>query len=128
MERHTRARVHARDAGLRRLKVATGGLTIATAALAGIFAGLAAQSSSGARKVAVRVVRTTAPRVHVQQRIPPPPQLPALASVPAGGGDDENPPPAPSPQPQPQPQSQPQPPPQAPTPTPVQPVVVSGGS
>jgi hypothetical protein len=124
MERHTRARVHARDAGLRRLKVATGGLTIATAALAGVFAGLAAQSSSGARKVAVRVVRTTAPRVHVQRRIPPPPRLPALASVPTGG--DENPPPAPSPQPQ--PQSQPEPPPQAPTPTPVQPVVVSGGS
>ena len=123
MERHTRARVHARDAGLRRLKVATGGLTIATAVLAGIFAGLAAQSSSGARKVAVRVVRTTAPRVHVQRRIPPPPQLPALASIPNGGGDN-NPPPAPSPQPQ----SQPQPPPQAPTPTPVQPVVVSGGS
>jgi hypothetical protein len=110
------ARLDRRDSGLRRLKTVTGVLAVATAALAGIFAGLAAQTAAGRKLIRVTVQPKAAARTGrqrpAQQRsmaAPPPPPLPPVGSESA---------PAPS--------APAQPPVAAPASAP--PVVVSGGS
>jgi hypothetical protein len=116
--------MHARNAGLQRLRSVTRRVAIATAALTAVFAGLAAASNSGkhhgriVRRVAVPqrpapVARTT--------RAPPPPALPPLRDE-GGGATSSPPPPASSASPAPQP------PPVPPAPAYSPPVVVSGGS
>jgi hypothetical protein len=114
-ERDLVARVNERDSGLRRLKTLTGVLAVAMTALAGIFAGIAAQTAAGHKlirvRVQVRAAGATGRRPAARQRrtIPPPPPLPSP------GSDSAPAPTAPA---------------QPPTaaPAPAQPVVVSGGS
>jgi hypothetical protein len=114
-ERGLGARLNERDSGLRRLKTLTGVLAVAMTALAGIFAGVAAQTVAGRKLVRVRVQAraavATGRRAAARQprTIPPPPPLPSA-------GSDSVPAPAAPAQP--------------PTaaPAPAQPVVVSGGS
>jgi hypothetical protein len=116
--------MHARNAGLQRLRSITRKVGIATAALTAVFAGLAAASNSG--KHHRRVVRSAAlplrpaPAADRATRVPPAPALPPLRDE--EGGGTSNPPPAPSESPAPQPPAAP--------PVQVQepPVVVSGGS
>jgi hypothetical protein len=114
-ERDLVARLNERDSGLRRLKTLTGVLAVAMTALAGIFAGIAAQTAAGHKLIRVRVqVRAAAatgrrPAARQRRTIPPPPPLPSP------GSDSAPAPTAPA---------------QPPTaaPAPAQPVVVSGGS
>ena len=107
-ERQRRAHLHARNAGLNRLRTLTRALTVAMTALAGVFAGLAAASNGGHKHV--RTVPPAVPRpVRAgtgRAKVPPPPSLPPLSqdSGPAS-------PPA-----------------QAPVPAAAPPVAVSGGS
>jgi hypothetical protein len=115
-ERDLHERVNARDSGLRRLRTLTGVLAVAMTALAGVFAGLAAQTTAGRKLIGATVhagaAGTTARQRQAQHRrtaIPPPPPLPAA------GSDSAPAPAAPA-----------QPPATAPAPAP--PVVVSGGS
>jgi hypothetical protein len=115
-ERDLRARLDRRDSGLRRLKSLTGVLIVAATALAGIFTGIAAGTTSGRRLIrvqprtaAVRATRRTAPARPT--RVPPPPALPPLGS---------------QAEPTPTPAAPAQPPAAAPPAAP--PVVVSGGS
>jgi hypothetical protein len=121
-ERDVRVRVHARNSGLRRLKVLTGVAALVTAALAGIFAGLAAQTSAARKVIRVRVRRAVAAEKATAARrrpvaIPPPPKLPPLGAnaAPAAAPEPAQPPPPPPPV-------------QAPAPAPAPAVVVSGGS
>lgn len=117
--------MHARNAGLQRLRSVTRKVGIVTAALTAVFAGLAAASNSGkhhpriVRRVAapqrlVPVVRAT--------RVPPPPALPPLRDQEGAATSSPPPPPAASGSPAPQP------PPAPPVPAYSPPVVVSGGS
>jgi hypothetical protein len=108
--------MHARNAGLIRLRTLTRALTVVTTALAGVFAGLAAASNGGHRHV--RTLPPAAPRP-VRSRtgrakVPPPPSLPPLSQ-------DSGSAPSPSP-------GSATPPGQAPVPVEAPPVVVSGGS
>jgi hypothetical protein len=109
-EQDLRARVHARDSSLRRLKTLTGAVAVAVTALTGIFAGLAAHTAAGRKLVRVTVQSKVA-RAAARQRpaVPPPPALPE------SGSDSAPAPAAPA-----------QPPAAAAAPAP--PVVVSGGS
>jgi hypothetical protein len=119
--------MHARNAGLQRLRSVTRKVGIVTAALTAVFAGLAAASNSGkhhpriVRRVAVprspvTVVRTT--------RVPPPPALPPLRDQEGSATSSPPPPPPPASSGSPAPQ----PPPAPPVPAYSPPVVVSGGS
>jgi hypothetical protein len=93
-----RARLSARDGALRRLRAITWALALAMLALAGIFAGLAAQATAARKLVRVRVQETVAraPRSH-QAAVPPPPPLPAPGrSSPQSATPATTPPPAPS--------------------------------
>ena len=107
-EPQRRAHLHARNAGLNRLRTLTRVLTVAMAALAGVFAGLAAASNGGQKRV--RTPPVAAPRPVSgragRAKVPPPPSLPPLSQ-------DSGPssPPA-----------------QAPVPAEAPPVAVSGGS
>jgi hypothetical protein len=108
-----RARLNERDGGLRRLKTLTGVLAVTMTALAGLFAGLAAQTAAGRKLIRVQprtAGATEKPGASHKQatRIPPPP-------LPAAGSDSAPVPAAPA-----------QPP--AAAPAPAAPVVVSGGS
>ena len=114
-----RKRVHARNAGLRRLRVMTGAAAVGTAALAGVFAGFAAEKSAAGKVIRVRQRPTAAQRIAAAAerrpgRIPAPPKLPPIGSAAA-------PPAAPAP-------GTPPPPVQPPVPASAPPVVVSGGS
>jgi hypothetical protein len=122
--------MHARNAGLQRLRRATRRIGLLTAVLTGVFAGLAAASNSGHHKRVLR--RAVTPRrpaapAPKPAKAPPPPSLPAL---PAQSGDNAPPSPAPppSPQPSPQPAPAPQPPPAPPVQSYSPPVTSSGGS
>ncbi len=113
-ERELRARLDLRDSTLRRLKILTGSLLVAATALAGIFSGVAAGTTSGRKLIRVQP-RSTLPKTkpsvsrgHVT--VPPPPPLPPLGAQAA--------PPTPAPAAPAQP----------PAATPAPPVVVSGGS
>jgi hypothetical protein len=114
-ERDLVARLNERDSGLRRLKTLTGVLAVAMTALAGIFAGIAAQTAAGHKLIRVRAQARAAaaagrtPAARQRRTIPPPPPLPSA------GSDSAPAPAAPA-----------QPPTAAPAPS--QPVVVSGGS
>lgn len=109
-----RARLTVRDNGLRRLKTLTGLLVVAMTALAGIFTGIAAGTTTGRKLIRVQP-RTTAvqakPGASRKQStpVPPPPSLPPPGSQAA---------PAPTPAAPAQP----------PAATPAPPVAVSGGS
>jgi hypothetical protein len=105
--------MHARNAGLQRLRSITKRVGIATTVLTGVFAGLAAAGNSGHhhKRTASRPTTTTIP-VTTSTSVPPPPGLPPLQ------GDEGQPSPAPPPAP----------PPQAPVQTQQPPVVTSGGS
>lgn len=108
--------MHSRNAGLQRLRTVTRRIGIVTAALTGIFAGLAAASNSGHhRHAAGRATASTAPPSSTSgsSAIPPPPALPRL-----GGDDGATPAPV-------SPPSQPA---QPPVQTQAPPVAVSGGS
>jgi hypothetical protein len=117
-ERDLRARVSARDSGLRRLKTLTGLLVVATTALAGVFTGIAAGTTAGRKLIRVQP-RTTAarPKPGASRReaapLPPPPSLPPLGSQ---GSSSPTPAPAAPAQPP------------AAAPPAASPVVVSGGS
>jgi hypothetical protein len=103
-DRELRARLEARDRGLRRLRALTTWLVVGAAGLAAAFAGLAAHSAPGRKTTRATLLRaTTTP----PKRVPPPPALPAL------GSDYATTPSAPV---------------QAPSPAVSAPVVVSGGS
>jgi hypothetical protein len=73
-----RERLSARDDALRRLRTITWAVVLVMLALAGIFAGLAAQATAARKLVRVRVQETVAraPRPR-QAGVPPPPPLPA---------------------------------------------------
>ncbi len=119
-DRDVRTRVHERNAGLRRLKVMTGAAAVATAALAGVFAGFAAEKSAAGKVIRVRprptaAKRTTAAAERRPVRIPPPPKLPPIGSAAAPPAAPGTPPPPPPPI-------------EPPAPAPTPPVVVSGGS
>jgi len=118
--------MHARNAGLQRLRKVTRRIGLLTAVLTGVFACFAAASNSGHHKKALR--RTVTPRRPVVPakkvtKIPAPPSLPPL---PAQSDQNSSPQPAPSPQPSPQPA--PQPPASPPVQSYAPPVVSSGGS
>jgi hypothetical protein len=120
--------MHARNAGLQRLRSVTRRVGIVTAALTAVFAGLAAASNSGKHhpRVVRRAPRPQAPApVARTARVPPPPALPSLSSE-EGGGEASSQPSAPSSSPSPSPS--PQPPPAPPAQVQEPPVVVSGGS
>jgi hypothetical protein len=115
-ERNLRARLNARDSGLRRLRTLTGVLAVAMTALAGVFAGLVAQTAPGRKLIRVTVQAGTTGKAARQREarqrptaIPPPPPLPAA-------GSDASPAPAAPAQPP------------VASPAPAAPVVVSGGS
>src|SRR5581483_5963087 len=108
--------MHARNAGLQRLRSITKRVGIATTVLAGLFAGLAAAGNSGHHhKRAVSGSSTAPPTTTSSTTVPAPPGLPPL-----GRGDEGQsaPPPAPSPTPPSAPPAQ----------TGQPPVVTSGGS
>jgi hypothetical protein len=104
--------MHARNAGLQRLRSTTRKVGIVTTVLTGIFAGLAAASNSGHHRRVLAQLRPPgrSPASTSANRIPPPPSLPPLASGAPQGSQS--------------PASPSQPPVQAQEP----PVVVSGGS
>jgi hypothetical protein len=116
-ERDLRARVSARDSGLRRLKTMTGLLVVAMTALAGIFTGIAAGTTAGRKLIRVQPPTTAArPKPGASRKdatLPPPPSLPPLGSQGTSA-------------PTPAPAAPAQPP--AAAPPAASPVVVSGGS
>lgn len=105
--------MHARNAGLQRLRRVTRRVGIATTVLTGVFAGLAAAGNSGHHKRSAAQPRRTR---RAPATIPAPPSLPPLQ------GDES---PAPAPSPTPAPASPPQ---AAPVQTQQAPVATSGGS
>src|SRR5439155_10837227 len=80
VERHDRERLRMRDVGLRRLKLLTRTLTVGAAALAAVFAGLAAQASSRKAGRASSATARTPANVKPTTRIPAAPSLPELGS------------------------------------------------
>jgi hypothetical protein len=91
--------MHARNASLQRLRKITRIVGVGTAALTGIFAGLAAASNSGHHRhllAQARPTRRSTPEAS-PNRIPAPPALPPLSGE--GGGGSEASPPAPPAQP-----------------------------
>jgi len=107
---------HERDRGLLLLRNLTRGAVVGATALAGIFAGIAAEGAKGrsAGSGSARVV--VAPRASRPAKprpAPPPPAAPAVGAAAA----------VPSPAPEPQPAPAP-----VPAPTQAPPVAVSGGS
>lgn len=122
--------MHARNAGLQRLRSVTRRVGIATAVLTGVFAGLAAASNSGHHKprVARRTItpRRPSPTTAKAATIPPAPSLPPLPA--ASNDPGQSTPQSPSPQPQPSPAPAPQPPPAPPVQSYAPPVTSSGGS
>ena len=72
-DRHLRGRLDERDRGLGRLRTTTRWLTVGATALAGVFAGLAAEKASGHKAAAPTATTTTQTTV------------PALPSLPSGG-------------------------------------------
>src|SRR6476646_1916435 len=79
--RQRRAQMHARNASLQRLRKITRIVGVGTAALTGIFAGLAAASNSGHRRhllAQARPTRRSRPEAS-PNRIPAPPALPPLS-------------------------------------------------
>jgi hypothetical protein len=108
--------MHARNAGLQRLRSITKRVGIATTVLTGVFAGLAAAGNSGHHhKRAAVSGSSTAPPTTTSTTVPAPPGLPPL-----GSGDEGQ--SAPQPTPPPAPPSAP------PVQTQQPPVVTSGGS
>ena len=90
--------MHARNASLQRLRKITRIVGVGTAALTGIFAGLAAASNSGHHRhvlAQARPARKNRPAAS-PNRIPAPPALPPLSG---DGGGSEASPPAPPAQP-----------------------------
>ena len=82
--------MHARNASLQRLRKITRIVGVGTAALTGIFAGLAAASNSGHHRhvlAPARPARRNRPTAS-PNRIPAPPALPPLS----GGGGEASPP------------------------------------
>jgi hypothetical protein len=117
--------MHARNAGLQRLRHVTRRVGIGAAVLTGVFAGIAAASNSGKHHPRVVARKPTLRRpvsARPVTRVPPAPSLPPLPAD-SGGGS------APA-APQSQPSSAPsvQPPAAPPAPAYSPPVVVSGGS
>lgn len=108
--------MHARNAGLQRLRSMTKRVGIATGVLTAVFAGLAAAGNSGHHKRAAArpATATTTTKTPATTTVPAPPGLPPLQ------GDDGQSSPAPS--------AAPAPPGQAPVQTQQPPVVTSGGS
>ena len=105
---------HERDRGLLLLRNLTRGAVVGATALAGIFAGIAAESAKGRSAGSARVVvAPRASRPTTPRPAPPPPTAPAVGAAAA------------APSPAPQPQSAPAP---VPAPTQARPVAVSGGS
>jgi hypothetical protein len=105
---------HERDRGLLLLRNLTRGAVVGATALAGIFAGVAAENAKGRSVRSVRVVvARRASRAASPRPAPPPPTAPAVGAAAA------------APSPAPQPQSVPAP---VPAPTQAPPVAVSGGS
>jgi hypothetical protein len=113
--------MHARNAGLQRLRSVTRRVGIVAVALTGVFVGLAAAANSGHHRLRTErrdpVPRRPAP-VAAKARVPPPPSLPPLPGGEDGGGSAQPSGPAPAPQPPPAPPAE------AYSP----PVAVSGGS
>jgi len=79
-EQDLRGKLAERDRGLGRLRRSTRWLTVGATALAGIFAGFAAQKASG-HKAAATPATTAAPVTTAQATVPPPPSLPSSGSV-----------------------------------------------
>jgi hypothetical protein len=106
--------MHARNAGLQRLRSVTRRVGIVATVLTGIFAGLAAASNSGQHRRAVAKPRSPgrAPSTNAN-RTPPPPSLPPLASGSGAPFDQSQSPAGPA---------------QPPVQTQAPPVVTSGGS
>jgi hypothetical protein len=76
-DRDLRARLAARDRGLRRLRALTKWLVVGAAGLSAAFAGLAAHSAPGRKATRATLLRATTTR---PGRVPAPPALPALGS------------------------------------------------
>jgi hypothetical protein len=111
--------MHARNAGLQRLRSITKRVGIATTVLTGVFAGLAAAGNSGHHhKRSVATSGTTTTETSAPASVPAPPGLPPLQ----GDGGQAPPAPAPAPEPAPTPPAAP------PVQTQQLPVVTSGGS
>jgi hypothetical protein len=78
-ERHLRNRVNEREGALRRLRTTTRFLVVAATALAGVFAGLAAQKATARKSPTGTPARSTTKR----STVPAPPSLGAAPAAPA---------------------------------------------
>ena len=79
-DRDLRGRLAERDRGLGRLRRTTRWLTVGATALAGLFAGFAAQKASGHKTVAK--TKTAATTATTQAAVPAPASLPSAGSAP----------------------------------------------
>lgn len=81
--------MHARNAGLQRLRAITARVGIATTVLAGVFAGLAAAGNSGHHKRSVSAPGTTG--TTSSSTVPAPPSLPPLQGEDGGSAPSSTP-------------------------------------